>query len=244
MDVKTAQTLYNYLATTAVCLPPAPLPRLFPTTVAHAQDSRIVADGFSRARELLATRKKETQANYVLAQLAKMASSETEVALDVKTVSHIAATLKTQPEVLKLVPLDARHIRKYAAKCWGVVEAIIDVTRSDEEADRIIWCTINQPMSVVEHNILAQLLIDKMARVSTDTLFTYLNAVEASCRTQSAGGAQVHNVRLASKVFNSALDTNSSLAETMSIELSSFCLSYSQIKDATDLYRRILPANS
>ncbi|KAJ2804952.1 hypothetical protein H4R20_002294 [Coemansia guatemalensis] len=244
MDGKTAQALYDYLATTAVCLPPAPLPRLFPTTFTPEQDSRIVADGFSRARELLATKKKDTEARYVLTQLAKAASPETEGALDVQTVSQIVATLKAQPVVLKRVPLDARHIRKYAAKCWGVFEAIVDVTKDDEEADRIIRCSIAQPMSVVEHNLLAQLLIDRMPRVSTETLFAYLNAVEASCRTQPAGGAQVHNVRLASKVFNSALDTNSSLAETMSIELSSFCLSYSQIKDATDLYRRIISANS
>ncbi|KAJ2727749.1 hypothetical protein H4R23_003793, partial [Coemansia sp. Cherry 401B] len=45
-------------------------------------------------------------------------------------------------------------------------------------------------------------------------------------------------------VFNHALDANSALAETMSIELSSFCLSYTRVKDATDLYRRILAAHN
>ncbi|KAJ2610415.1 hypothetical protein H4S08_003619 [Coemansia sp. RSA 1365] len=244
MDSKAAQTLYDYPTTTVVCLPPTPLPRLFPATFTLAQDAQIITEGFSRARELLANRKKETQARHALEQLAKAALPETEDALDVKTVSQIVATLHTQPGLLKRVPLDTKHIREYAAKCWGIFEAIVDETEADAEADRIIRCSIGQSMSVVEHNLLAQLLINRMARVSSETLFAYLNAVEGSCRTKSAGGAQVHNVRLASKVFNNALDTNSSLAETMSIELSSFCLSYSQVKDATDLYRRIISGNS
>ncbi|KAJ1846589.1 hypothetical protein LPJ70_001965 [Coemansia sp. RSA 2708] len=158
--------------------------------------------------------------------------------------AKLVAMLKQQPEILRAVPLDAEHVGMYAKNCWSVLVAIVDMAQSSSEANRIIQGAIIQPMGIVEHNALAQLLIDRVASISAETLFRYLNAVEASCRTQKSEPAQIHTVRLASKVFNHALDANSALAETMSIELSSFCLSYTRVKDATDLYRRILAAHN
>ncbi|KAJ1728321.1 hypothetical protein LPJ61_004093 [Coemansia biformis] len=245
MDAAAAGALFEYIATAAVCRPPGPLPRLFPAAFDPAEDAQIVSDGIARARAQLAARERHERAQRVLAQLDAAASAETGGALEPQTMGLITRTLRERPELVRDIPLDADHIRMYAKNCWSVLEAIIDIAEGPQEANRIIQCSVARPMSVVEHNCLAQLLINKAAAISAETLFVYLDAVEASCRQQPAtGGAQVHNVRLAAKVFNSALDANAALAEAMSIELCSFCLSYTRVKDATDLYRRVLSAHS
>ncbi|KAJ1758985.1 hypothetical protein LPJ77_004072 [Coemansia sp. RSA 2523] len=244
MDATAAKAFYDYIATTVVGMPPAPLSRLLSVNFSTAEDARIISDGISRARIIYEQKNKLAQAEYVLAQLAKAAVPTSGTALSPQTMARITATLEQQPEILQSVPLNAENIRMYAKNCWNVLVTIINMTDSSSDVNCIIQSAIVQPMNIVEHNSLAQLLIDQTAAISADTLFKYLNAVEASCRAQQSGSAQVHNVRLASKVFNHALDANSALAETMSIELGSFCLSYTRVKDATDLYRRILTTDS
>ncbi|KAJ2667333.1 hypothetical protein IW148_000028 [Coemansia sp. RSA 1199] len=244
MDAAAAKAFYDYIATTVVGMPPAPLSRLLSVNFSTAEDARIVSDGISRARILYEQKSKLAQAEYVLAQLAKATFPGAGTALSPQTMARITAALEQQPDILQSVPLDAENIRMYAKNCWNVLVTIVSMTDNSSDVNRIIQCAIVQPMNIVEHNSLAQLLIDQTAVISADTLFKYLNAVEASCRVQQSGSAQVHNVRLASKVFNHALDANGALAETMSIELSSFCLSYTRVKDATDLYRRIITADS
>ncbi|KAJ2851122.1 hypothetical protein IWW36_001373 [Coemansia brasiliensis] len=224
-------------------LPLAPLPQLLAVDISVAEDIRIVSDGITYAGIILKQRAKQAQTDYVLAQLATAALSTNSTSLSPQTMAQVIDTLEKQPDILPPEMLDAEHIRMYAKNCWSIFEKLVDLADNKEEANRLIQGAIAQPMGIVEHNALAQLLIDRIGIVLADTLFKYLNAVEASCRSQQPGSAQVHNVRLASKVFNHALDANNALAEAMSIELCSFCLSYTQVKDATDLYRRVLSAN-
>ncbi|KAJ2713194.1 hypothetical protein H4R19_002374 [Coemansia spiralis] len=242
-----AVALHGYVAAVVVGMPLGPLPRLAAWAFAPADSARLVVDGIVRARALLAARETAERAQQVLAQLGAAAAAGTEgdAALDPQAMAVITRTLRERPELVRDVPLGAEHIRMYARNCWSVLAVLVEVAESAQEADRIIRCAITRPMSVVEHNRLAQLLIDTAPAVSAETLFTYLDAVEASCRAlPAAGGAQVHNVRLAAKVLNGALDARPALAETMSIELSSFCLSYAAVKDAADLYRRVLAGHS
>ncbi|KAJ2450695.1 hypothetical protein EV183_004101 [Coemansia sp. RSA 2336] len=220
----------------------APLPQLLSVDVSVAEDIRLVTGGIAYASTMLQQRAKQAQTDYVLAQLATAAQSTNSASLSPQTMAQVIDTLEKQPDMLPPEMLDTEHIRMYAKNCWNVFAKLVDLA-DKAEANRIIQGAIAQPMSIVEHNALAQLLIDRIDIIVPDTWFRYLNAVEASCRSQQPGSAQVHNVRLASKVFNRALDANSALAESMSIELCSFCLSYTQVKDATDLYRRVLSAN-
>ncbi|KAJ2773158.1 hypothetical protein IWQ57_001433 [Coemansia nantahalensis] len=242
MDADAAAALHGYVATVVARMPPGPLPRLLPVEFAPGDSARLVAEGFVRARALLAARESAERAQRVLAQLgAAAAAADSDAALDPQAMALITRTLRERPELVHKISLGAEHIRMYARNCWSVLVALVEIAESPQAANRIIQCAIARPMSVVEHNRLAQLLIDAAPTVTAETLFAYLDAVEASCRAQpAAGGAQVHNVRLAAKVLNGALDANAALAETMSIELSSFCLSYAAVKDAADLYRRVL----
>ncbi|KAJ2785424.1 hypothetical protein H4R18_000507 [Coemansia javaensis] len=223
----------------AVGAPPHPLPRLFPGPASLPPDeaAQLVLDGAARARELLQARAADGRAQLAKAQLAKAAAG---AALGPQALALVAAALAERPALVREIPLDAEHVRMYAKGCWSALVAIVGAADGAHEADRIVRCAIAHPMGVAEHNSLARLLIDRAAAVSAETLFVYLDAIEASCRAQPAGDARVHNVRLAAKVFNSALDANAALAEAMAIELSSFCLSYAAVKDAADLYRRIV----
>ncbi|KAJ2162074.1 hypothetical protein GGF46_000949 [Coemansia sp. RSA 552] len=243
MDSRAVQALVDCLAATVAYLPVRPLPPLLSATFTQADDLAIVANGIAKARILQAQKKQRVQRAAALDQLVQAAPASGEgSALGPRAMAQVSEALKEQPGLLASVQLDDKHIRQYARNCWSVLVAIVGMVGVDQ-ANRIIQVAIPRPMGVVEHNSLAQLLIDRIDNVSAETLFAYLNAVEASCRAQQQQQQQqqlVHNVRLALKVFNRALDANRSLAETMSIELSSFCLSHTQIKDATDLYRRIV----
>ncbi|KAI9499784.1 hypothetical protein BX070DRAFT_231473 [Coemansia spiralis] len=245
-----------------VALPPRPLPSMLQAKFTDEDDIWLVTSGAVQARTILANKRRKAQEEYVLAQLAKAeveppesplesppatavngsANNGNSNALSPQTMGCIVAILKEQPEILDKLPLTSPQIlRMYAANCWSVLTAIIAIVDSSDEANRIIQDSITQPMSVVQHNLLAQLFIDNISEISSDTLFRYLDAVEASCRLLQPGSAQqVHNVRLAVKVVSNALELNHSLADAMFIELSSFCLSYSWVKDAIDLYQRLM----
>ncbi|KAJ1801233.1 hypothetical protein LPJ59_000447 [Coemansia sp. RSA 2399] len=247
-----------------VSTPPRPLPSTLLLESTANDDVQLVSSGALKALHMLEDKLEKDLEGYVLEMLARAATepaespAETPSPVDNPTSSsrdagneispqsmeHIIAVLKRQPGILNKLPLDSpQTLRMYATNCWAVLVAIIAILDDASKTNRIIQDIIVQPMPVVQHNSLAQLLFDHMSEIVPETLFKYLDAVEATCRLQQKGSMQqIHNVRLAVKVVGSALDLNSSFADAMYIELSSFCLSYSWVKDALDLYRRLMTA--
>ncbi|KAJ2549114.1 hypothetical protein EV175_004569 [Coemansia sp. RSA 1933] len=249
-----------------VSAPPRPLPSTLLLDFTVDDDMQLVSSGAVKALSILMERMKNELEDYVLDVLGRAEAepvespAETPSPVDNPTrsgggsgsnagsvispeaVEGVILALKGQPYILDKLPLSSsKTLRLYAANCWPVLVAIIGIRDDSRETNRIIQDIIVQPMSVVQHNSLAQLLVDRMSEIAPETLFKYLDAVESTCRIQQQGGMQqVHNVRLAVKIVGSALDLNSSLADAMYIELSSFCLSYPWVKDALDLYRRLM----
>ncbi|KAJ1737567.1 hypothetical protein LPJ72_000384 [Coemansia sp. Benny D160-2] len=245
---------------------PRPPPSFLSYNPTVDDDLKLLGLGAAKALDILNDKLKNELEDYVLEMLSKAETepaetpAETPSPIDNPTnrgssinpsslispqaMDRIVDVLKHHPGILDRLPLDSpRSLRLYATNCWPVLVAIIDIVDDPSKANRIIRDIIVQPMTVVQHNSLAQLLFDRMPEIEPDTLFKYLNAVEASCRLLSQGNMQqTHNVRLAVKVIHSALRINDSLADTMFIELCSFCLSYSWVKDALDLYRQLMTA--
>ncbi|KAJ2509706.1 hypothetical protein GGI11_004528 [Coemansia sp. RSA 2049] len=246
---------------------PRPPPSFLSYNPTVDDDLKLLDLGAAKALDILNDKLKNELEDYVLEMLSKAETepaespAETPYPVDNPTnwgsssinpsslispqaMDRIVDVLKRHPGILDRLPLDSpRSLRLYATNCWPVLVAIIDIVDDPSKANRIIRDTIVQPMTVVQHNSLAQLLFDRMPEIEPDTLFKYLNAVEASCRLLLQGNMQqTHNVRLAVKVIHNALRINDSLADTMFIELCSFCLSYSWVKDALDLYRQLMTA--
>ncbi|KAJ1663565.1 hypothetical protein IW140_004852 [Coemansia sp. RSA 1813] len=246
-----------------ISMPPRPLPSTLLANFTVNDDVQLVSTGALKALCILEDNLKKELEDYALEMLTgaatEPAESPTETpspvdnpptrsstnssnAISPQSTERIIKILREQPKLLDKLPLESSQaLRMYATNCWAVLVSIIDILGDSRKTNRIIQDITVQPMSVVQHNSLAQLLFDHMPEIVPETLFKYLDAVEASCRLQQQGSMQqVHNVRLAVKVVDSALDLNNSFVDAMFIELSSFCLSYSWVKDALDLYRRLM----
>ncbi|KAJ2489543.1 hypothetical protein IWW37_003889 [Coemansia sp. RSA 2050] len=198
-------------------------------------DIKLVNKGAEITRKLIDASIRRKAENYVLSQVAQLASNE-ELSADVER--EISTILAKYPDIACQIPADAEHIQVYASKCWFIVLAIIERATSPADINSILLDSIAQPMSTLRHSQVAGALFNNIGIVSTATLFRYLDAVEASCRNHQGNSAQVqHHVKHAAMVLEKALLADPSVAEQMSIELSSFCLSYPWVKRAADLYR-------
>ncbi|KAJ1965133.1 hypothetical protein GGI12_000978 [Dipsacomyces acuminosporus] len=220
-----------------------PAGALAPALAAHPSanftteyDIKLVSDGMSLARKRLDAKARQRKGERALEALGQAKIR----AIPPQAASQIVAAMSECPELLAKTPLAVEDVQAYAANCQTVLSHIVGAMEDGAEADRVIRSSITQPMNVAEHNYLATLLISRIKDASTNTLFRYLDAVEATCVRQLPKDTLVHNIRLATKVLNSALDIDSSFAVTMSVEMNSFCLSYPWVKDAADLYKRAL----
>ncbi|KAJ1884613.1 hypothetical protein GGI03_005782 [Coemansia sp. RSA 2337] len=213
-------------------VPTTLLPR---DTFSAAEDVKLVTNGAAIARKLIKAGIRQKAEEYVLSQVAQVMASEELSADDERNISSL---LNIYPDIISQIPADTEHIRTYASRCWFIVLAIIDKATSPVDINRVILDSITQPMSTIHHSQVAGALFHNIGAVFTSTLFVYLNAVEASCRNHQDNSAQVqHHVKHAAMVLEKALLDDPSIAEQMSIELSSFCLSYPWVKRAADLYR-------
>ncbi|KAI8323536.1 hypothetical protein GQ54DRAFT_310037 [Martensiomyces pterosporus] len=199
-------------------------------------DIRLVADGMALGRQLLVAKARQREEEHVLATLSQAKARE----IPPQSASRVTRAIEDHPELLARIPLSDDDIQAYMANFRPVLSAVVCAIKDPAEADRVIRGSIVQPMNVMEHSFLVTLMMGRIKDVSADTLFKYLDAVEASCRVQLPKDTLVHNVRLASKALSSAMDVDETVALTMAIELNSFCLSYPWVKDAADLYKRAL----
>ncbi|KAJ2687100.1 hypothetical protein IWW39_003181 [Coemansia spiralis] len=204
-------------------------------TLSVEDDIKLVNKGAEITRRLIDASIRRKAESYVLSQLAQLAFNE-ELSADAER--EITTILSKYPDIARQIPANAKHIQMYAAKCWFIVLAIIQQALSPADVNRTILDSISQPMSTIQHSQVAGALFNNIGVVSTATLFRYLDAVEASCRNHQGNSAQVqHHVKHAAMVLEKALLADPSAAEQMSIEISSFCLSYPWVKRAADLYR-------
>ncbi|KAJ2755523.1 hypothetical protein GGI19_001578 [Coemansia pectinata] len=213
-------------------VPTTLLPR---NTFSATDDIKLINNAAAITRKLIDVGIRQKAEQYVLSQVAQVVASEE---LSADTEREISRILKTYPDIVSQIPADTEHIRIYASRCWFIVLAIIDRATSPVDINQIILDSITQPMSTIRHSQVAGALFHNTGVIFTSTLFVYLNAVEASCRNHQDNSAQVqHHVKHAAMVLEKALLDDPSIAEQMSIELSSFCLSYPWVKRAADLYR-------
>ncbi|KAJ2438886.1 hypothetical protein GGF42_008143 [Coemansia sp. RSA 2424] len=228
---------FEYLARAIVGRPLGSIPRtLLPRCAFSTKDDvKLIADGAAITRKIIDAETKRKGEAYVLAQVAQAVAGE-ELPADAER--EVATILMAYPDMVSQIPADTKHIQVYADKWWFLVQAIIDRSTSPLDADRVIMDAIAQPMSTLRHSQVAGALFHNIGSISTKTLFRYLDAVEASCRKHQDNNAQVqHHVKHAAMVLEKALLEHPSVAESMSIEISSFCLSYPWVKRAADLYR-------
>ncbi|KAJ2899365.1 hypothetical protein IWW38_001020 [Coemansia aciculifera] len=229
---------FEYLARVIVGRPLVDIPPalLLPgCSFSTENDVKLIANAAAITRSLIDAEAKRKGEAFILVQVAKVVADE-ELSADAER--EITAILAAHPDIASRIPADAEHVKIYAAKCWFLVQAIIDRSTSFVDINRIILDSIAQPMSTIRHSQVAGALFHNIDALTTDTLFRYLDAVEGSCRNHKDNDAQVqHHVKHAAMVLEKALLTHPSIAKDMSIEISSFCLSYPWVKKAADLYR-------
>ncbi|KAJ2740904.1 hypothetical protein GGI20_005546 [Coemansia sp. BCRC 34301] len=228
---------FAYLARLVVGRPLGDVPpTLLPRCAFSAEDDvKLIANGAAITRKLMDAEARRRGLAYILGQVAQVVAGE-ELPADAER--EIVTILTAYPDIASQIPVDAEHIHAYAARCWFLVQVIIDRARSSLDTNRIIQDSIAPPMSAIQHSQIAGVLFHNIGTVSVETLFRYVDAIEASCRNHRDNTAQVqHHVKHAAMVLEKALLEHPGVAETMSVEISSFCLSYPWVKKAADLYR-------
>ncbi|KAJ1883040.1 hypothetical protein LPJ57_000443 [Coemansia sp. RSA 486] len=236
MDEETEQAVRRHLATTVMSRPFGSLPTsIFPTFSVEI-DIQMVAQGIHKARAIETATKQENQ-DRVLSQLATAVSNGT---LDSDLELEIIRTLKRQPELCSKVPAEPAYMQFLLTSCPGIFECLVTLVVGAEKRNAMVQNALVSPLSVARHNALINSVISHASELTVDTLLKYLDVVEATCRLVQKSETRMHNVRSLCRLFYIAISQNKALVELVFIQLSSFCLSFLKVKEAADLYKRLV----
>ncbi|KAJ1901515.1 hypothetical protein LPJ66_000738 [Kickxella alabastrina] len=235
MDEETEQELRRHLATTVMGLPFGHLPKELRLDMSVDDSVTMVTEGIAKAR-VLATQAKEANGNHILDLFAKALD---ENAMTSETEAQIIALLKKQPELSYRVPTEPRHMQFILSRCPDLFDHITTSISDAKRLNLIVQNAISSPIPVAQLNALIRTMSRFANELTCETLFKYLDVLEATCRSQKKGEAQAYTVRSVCVIFFLVIDSNESLVEQLFIPLSSFCLSYLWVKYAADLYRRL-----